>query len=393
MTAPASHDGPGVRAALIGLGFIGGLHLDALRRIGVPVAGVLTSDPDRAAAKAARLGVARIYRDLAELCADRSVDVVHVTSPNYLHASQVLALLDAGKHVVCEKPLAVTTADGTRMVAAAAARGLVNAVCFNIRFYPLVQQARQLVSGGAIGAPRLVTGGYLQDWLLLDTDWNWRLVPQEAGPLRSVADIGMHWLDLVQFIVGSKVVEVFADLHTFVPVRRRPSGPVETFTGHNLDRADREEVAMSSDDAATILVRFANGAAGSVVVSQVSPGRKNSLRFEVAGAAAGLAWDSEDPERLWIGHRERANEVLMRDPALLDDDPRRTTHYPGGHAEGFAETFLGLFESVYSAAAAGTQPDPAAFPTFADGLAGLRIGDAVLRSHAEGRWAPVEEDP
>lgn len=391
MSTPGTHPHD-VHAAVIGLGFIGGLHIDALRRIGVPVVGALASSPDGTARKAAALGIPRAYRDLDELCADDRVHVVHVTSPNYLHTPHVLALLEAGKHVVCEKPLALSTVDGARMAALAAARGLVNAVCFNIRFYPLVQQARQLVTDGALGVPRLISGGYLQDWLLLDTDWNWRLVSGEAGRLRSVADIGSHWLDLVQFVTGARVVEVLADLHTFVPLRRRPTGPVETFTAYAVDQVEREEVVVGSDDAATILLRFDNGARGSVVISQVSPGRKNSLRFEVAGSTAGLAWDSEDPERLWVGHRERANEVLLRDPSLLAEGPRRTAHYPGGHAEGFAETFLGLFESVYAAVVAGSQPSPAPFPTFEDGLAGLRLEDAVLQSHIEGRWTPVKEE-
>jgi predicted dehydrogenase len=378
-----------VRAAVIGTGFIAGLHIDALRRIGVQVAGVLTRD-----AAAARAGgrYERVYEDLDELCADAGIDVVHVTSPNALHFPQVRALVAAGKHVVCEKPLALTAEDGAVMLAEAERAGVVHAVCFNIRFNPVVHHARSMVRGGGIGVPRLVHGSYLQDWLLLDTDWNWRLDPAASGRLRAVADIGSHWLDLVSFVTGARVTEVLADLHTFVPKRRRPTGSVETFTADSIGDVEREEVEVASEDAAGILMRFDTGARGVLTVSQVSAGRKNALSFEVSGSSAGLAWNSEDPERLWVGRRGALNELLLRDATLMSPDARRITHYPGGHAEGFAESFLGLVESVYAAVLEGRQPAEPDFPTFADGLEGLHIEDAVLASHESGRWVPVRRN-
>lgn len=389
MNTSAPLGGRRIRSAVIGVGFIGALHVDGLRRLGIDVVGVLASTTEKGQARADEWHIARAYTDLAELCADPRVDVVHVASPNHLHHHQVMALLTAGKHVVCEKPLAMSVAEGLAMDALARRRGLVAALCFNVRFYPLLHQMQAMVAAGDIGEPRLVTGGYQQDWLLLDTDWNWRLVPEQSGRLRAVADIGSHLLDAAQFIVGSPITSILADLHTFVPVRRRPRGPVQTFADAGAD-TNRVDVEMTSDDAATILLRFGNGAAGSVVVSQVSPGRKNSLRLDVVGSRAGLEWSSENPEELWIGHRKSANELLVRDPSLLGEAGAGVSHYPGGHAEGFAETFLGFFGKVYEAVDAGIMPNPAPFATFSDGIAGLRLEEAVLKSSESGTWADVE---
>ncbi len=269
-----------ITAAVIGTGFIGTVHIGALRRLGIAVAGVLGSAPDRAAARAQALGVARAYGSLDELLADGAVDVVHVTSPNDLHYPQVKAILAAGKHVICEKPLAMTAAQSAEMVDLARASGRVAAVCYNIRFYPLNQHARGMVASGALGAVRLITGQYHQDWLAKETDWNWRLVPEAGGTLRSVGDIGTHWLDLVTFIAGERPSHVMADLQTFVPVRQRPVGPVETFSAA---QGETVAVPVTTDDAAQMMLRFPSGARGVFTTSQVSHGRKNSLRWEIAG--------------------------------------------------------------------------------------------------------------
>ncbi len=222
-----------VRAGVVGIGFIGVAHVEALRRLGVNVAGVMGSTPDRARAKAESTGLPAVFESIEDLAAE--VDVVHIASPNYAHADQVRKVLDAGTHVVCEKPLALNSDDTADLVARAESSGLVNAVCFNIRFYPANHEAMAMVAAGEIGEPRFITGSYHQDWLLLETDWNWRLQPEEAGGLRAVADIGSHWLDLTRFISGRRVVEVMADLHTLVPIRRHPTGPVETFSSVSDD--------------------------------------------------------------------------------------------------------------------------------------------------------------
>jgi predicted dehydrogenase len=381
-----------VRAAVIGTGFIGTVHVEELRRIGVQVRGVLGSTPERGAARAEALGVTHAYPSLEAILADPEIDVVHVTSPNHLHVPQARAILAAGKHVVCEKPLAMTAGESAGLVEDALRSGRVNAVNFNIRFYPLHQHVREIVADGALGEIRFVTGHYFQDWLLLDTDWNWRLEPDKGGNLRAVGDIGSHWVDLVQFLTGHQIVAVMADMATFVGLRHEPTGPIETFsTERSSDTVSRE---MATEDVASILLRFDNGARGAVSVSQISAGRKNSLRWEIDGATDAAAWDSETPDHLWIGHRDRPNEILIKDPSLLDENARGYAHYPGGHPEGYPDGPRNLFRNFYRYIQEGKSPasDPADFPTFADGDWEVRVVEAVLRSHREQKWVEVGEE-
>jgi predicted dehydrogenase len=377
-----------IGAAVIGTGFIGTVHVEALRRIGVDVRGVLGSTPERGAARAEALSVRRAYASLDELLADPTVHVVHVTSPNQLHVPQASAILAAGRHVVCEKPLAMTAAESAGLVSEAEASGLVNAVNFNIRFYPIHQHVRERIAAGDLGEIRLVTGHYFQDWLLHDTDWNWRLEPDQGGALRAVGDIGSHWLDLTAFLTGLRVESVMADLATFVTTRQQPTGPVETFSTERS--ADTVQRAMETEDVGSILLRFSNGARGSVVVSQISPGRKNSLQWEIDGADAGAAWDSEMPDHLWIGHRDRPNEVLLRNPALMGAAGRAAAALPGGHVEGFGDTFGALFRAVYADVQAGRPSPNPPYATFADGQDEMLVNDAVARSTAEERWVDVD---
>jgi predicted dehydrogenase len=372
-----------LRAGVVGTGFIGAVHVEALRRLGVEVAGVVGSSPERARTK----GLAPVIGSYEELLADEGVDVVHLTTPNHLHHPQVKQALEAGKHVVCEKPLAMTSEQSAELLGLAEQSGLVHCTNFNIRFYPQVQQARALVQSGAVGAVWNVHGGYLQDWLLLPTDWNWRLEPEKGGELRAVGDIGSHWLDLLQFVTGMRVESLLADLATTIPVRRRPVGEVETFAA--AADVEREDAEMRTEDLAHILLRFEGGTHGSLVVSQVSAGRKNSLRFEVDGSQGALAWDSERHEELWLGHRGKPNEALLRDPALFQPEARSRTYLPAGHAEGFGETFRELYRAVYTAVAAGTPPDQPDYPTFAAGHWENVLGDAVALSNRERRWVEV----
>lgn len=378
-----------VKAGVVGVGFIGVAHVEALRRLGVDVVGVVGSTPERARVKAEAANLPRVYDSVEAMAADPDIDVIHVASPNHVHAEQVRIVIDGGKHVVCEKPLALTSDETADLVGRAAASGLINAVCFNIRFYPNCHQAMSMVAAGDLGEPRLITGGYLQDWLLLDTDWNWRLEPEKAGGLRAVADIGSHWLDLARFITGAKVTEVMADLHTLVPVRRHPAGPVETFASASADEELIEE-PMTSDDAAGVLLRFDNGARGVVTISQVSAGRKNSVSIEVDGSESALSWYSETPDHLWVGHRGRANEILQRDPSLANPDAARLMGYPGGHVEGYPDTFRALFAEVYADVMAGGPSATPRYPTFADGHDALLVTEAIARSSRERRWVTVE---
>jgi predicted dehydrogenase len=377
-----------IGVAVIGSGFIGTVHVEALRRIGVRVTGLLGSSPDRAVSAADDLGLPRAYGSLAELLSDESVHVVHVTSPNELHHPQVKQILAARRHVVCEKPLAMTSAESAELVQLAAASGLVNAVNFNLRFYPLNQHVAGLVREDGVGKVRLVTGRYFQDWLLYDTDWNWRLEKHRGGALRAVGDIGSHWLDLVSFMTGRRVNAVMADLTTFIPVRRKPAGPVLTFS---TERAtDTVPVEIDTEDVATMLLRFDDGARGSVAISQLSPGRKNSLAYEIDGATAAVAWDSEQPEQLWIGHRDRPNELLLRNPALMNAAGAAAARLPGGHVEGFADTFAAAFRAVYADVEAGAPSETPVYATFANGHEEMLIGDAVLQSSRSGTWVEVD---
>ncbi len=373
-----------LRAGVVGTGFIGVVHVDALRRLGVTVAGVVGSSPERAAAKAA----APVYDSYEALLGDESVDVVHLTTPNNLHYPQVKQALAAGKHVVCEKPLAMTSAESGELLGLAEASGLVHCTNFNIRFYPMIQEARARVRAGRLGDVWNAHGGYLQDWLQQPTDWNWRLEPERGGDLRAVGDIGSHWLDLVQFVSGRRVESLLADLATTIPVRRRPLGEVETYAdAGDIERADAH---MTTEDLAHILLRFEGGMRGSLVVSQVSAGRKNSLRFELDGSRTALAWDSERHEELWLGHREKANEVLLRNPGLLSPEAAARTHLPAGHADGFADTFRELYRAVYTAVASGRPPPEPDYPTFAAGHWENVLGDAIALSDHERRWVEVE---
>ncbi|HEX5781621.1 MAG TPA: Gfo/Idh/MocA family oxidoreductase [Solirubrobacteraceae bacterium] len=365
-----------IKAAVVGTGFIGVVHVEALRRLGVEVTGIVGSSPERAAEKARAAGLPAPYPSFEAMLADPAVEVVHLTTPNNLHHEQVRAVLAAGKHVVCEKPLAMNSEETGELLRLAEDSGLVHAVNFNIRFYAQNQAARARVQAGEIGDVRLISGGYLQDWLLYDTDWNWRLDPAEGGSLRAVGDIGSHWLDLVTFITGRHVEAVMADLTTFIGVRKQPTGPVETFTTSTGDTID---TPMETEDTAGILLRLSGGARAVVTVSQVSSGRKNRLSWEIDGSQAALAWHSEAPEELWIGHRDRPNELLLREAG----------DYPPGHAEGFPDTFKHLYRAVYGAVAAGGPPDEPDYPTFVDGHEEALIADAIAQSHAEQRWVNV----
>ena len=370
-----------LRAGVVGTGFIGAVHVDALRRLGVEVTGVVGSTKERAEAKR----IAPVYDSYDALLADDRVDVVHLTTPNHLHYPQVKQALEAGKHVVCEKPLAMTAAESAELVERAERSGLVHCTNFNIRFYPMVQEARARVRAGEVGDVFIVHGAYLQDWLLFDTDWNWRLENDKGGELRAVGDIGSHWMDLTQFVTGRRIEALFADLATMIPVRRRPTGEVETFA--SAEDVERVEAPMTTEDLAHILLRLEGGARGALVVSQVSAGRKNSLRFEVDGSRASLAWDAESHETLWLGRRDAPNEVLLRNPALLSDEARARTGLPAGHAEGFGDTFKELYRAVYRAVAAGEPGDD--YPTFRAGHVENVLAEAVAESHRTQRWVEV----
>ena len=379
------------KVGVIGVGFIGPAHMEGIRRQGFEVAAIGEATQELADLAAERLLVPKAYGDFNDLINDPEIDVVHIASPNFLHFKHAKAALEAGKHVVCEKPLAMTAEESGELVKLAAEKKLVNAVNFNIRFYPMAQEAKALVEAGALGDKiYIIQGSYLQDWLLLDTDWNWRLEPELGGELRAVADIGSHWMDLVTFVTGTRIKSVFADFETFLPIRRKPTKKIDTFGGKLEVDVEYEEKPIHTEDYAAILFKFENGARGVMTVSQVSSGRKNRLFFEINGSDSSVIWDSEMPNQLMIGHRPEPNQLLIKDPSLMSDASRWTASYPGGHTEGFPDTFKQLQTAVYRYIAAGDYDAKPDFPTFRDGHNTILVDDAILKSAREGRWVDVE---
>ena len=377
-------------AAVVGTGFIGPVHVEALRRAGVEVAAVIGSSPEKSAAFAERLGVDTRHLTLDEVLADDSIDSVHLTTPNRLHFAQAVEVLQAGKHVLCEKPLAMNSDESSQLVRLASERRLAAGVAYNIRFYPLCHDAADRVRNGELGEVIHIVGSYVQDWLLLKTDFNWRVVAEDGGELRAVADIGTHWLDLVQFITGRRVVSVCADLRTVHPQRQRPVGSVETFSGTD-GVSKTEPVEVSTEDCGCVMLRFDNGANGSLWVSQTTAGKKNCLRFEISGAKASVEWNSELPNQMHVGLRDEANRSVIRDPSLLSSSAAGISNYPGGHNEGFPDTFKQLFRCFYGYISQGDFSAVPPFPTFQDGHHEILLCEAILQSHREARWVDVAE--
>jgi len=376
-------------AAVVGAGFIGPVHVEALRRLGIPVRGILGCDAAESNSAKEKLGLPKAYRDLDEVLADDAVEAVHLAVPNVLHYPFAKRVLNAGKHVMCEKPLAMNAAESAELVKLAASTGVAAGVCYNIRFYPLNLEARDRVRRGDVGPVYAINGSYVQDWLFYDTDYNWRVLADQGGQLRAVSDIGTHWMDLVTSITGLEIKAVFADLKTVHPVRKRPKGEVETFTGKMAKQVQTEPVAITTEDYGCILFRFQGGARGSLHVSQVTAGQKNCIRYEISGSKSALYWNSESPNELWIGHREKPNESLIRDPSLVGDLARSYVNYPGGHNEGFPDAFKQCFRAFYQYIEAGDYAATPMYPTFAEGHREVLLCEAILKSHREERWVTV----
>ena len=377
---------------LVGAGFVGPHHVDAVRRLGfVDIVAVAASSDASGQQKARALGARRGYGSYQALIDDAEVQVVHNATPNHLHAEVTLAALAAGKHVISDKPLARTAAEAQRLVDAAQRAAVVTAVTFNYRGNPLVQHARQAIADGQIGTPRFVHGSYLQDWLINDTDYSWRLDPAKGGASSALGDIGSHWCDLAQHLTGLRITEVLGDITTCLSTRKKPRGSREAFAAAALDEADVVDITV--EDLASVLVRFDNGAKGSFSVGQVCAGHKNDLVIEVCGATSSVAWRQEQQNELWFGHRNRANEVLQKDPSLVSGTARPYARLPGGHQEAWADAFCNVMRDAYAAIAAGP-PYPRPSPlvaTFEDGYRANRIVEAILDSASRGGiWTKVD---
>jgi predicted dehydrogenase len=378
-----------IRTAVVGAGFIGPVHVETLRRLGVTITGILGVDDKESTSAQQKLGLPKAYKSLDEVLADPAVQVVHLAVPNVLHYELAKKVLQANKHVLVEKPLAMNSKESAELVELAKSKRVAAAVCYNVRFYPLNLEARDMVRRGDVGDIYLVNGSYTQDWLYYDTDYNWRVLADQGGALRAISDIGTHWMDLIHAVTGLETEAVFADLKTVHPVRKRPKGEVQTYTGKLQAPVQTEPVNITTEDYGAVLFRFQGGGRGSLYVSQVTAGRKNCLRYEISGSKCALGWNSEAPNEMWIGRRGDKNQSLIRDPSLLSDLARHFSTYPGGHNEGFPDAFKGCFRAFYEYIAKGDFSATPLYPTFADGHHSIVLCDAILKSHREQRWVNV----
>jgi predicted dehydrogenase len=374
-----------LKTAVFGTGFMGRVHTEGIRRLGnVEVAAIAASNDEKARKFGDEVGVARTTGDYRTLLNDREIDAVHICTPNALHFPMAKAALEAGKHVLCEKPLAVSAAEGKKLVDLARKKNLANCTFHNLRFYPMVQQIRRMRETGVLGEIYVVQGTYSQDWLYYDTDWNWRIDQSANGPSRVMADIGSHWCDMIEHVSGLRISSVCADLQTFHKTRKKPKGSVETFTGKLAKPQEYSEVKIESEDFGAVLLRLGDRARGAFTASQVSAGRKNRLLIEVYGSKCSTAWDQEKPDELWIGHRNEPNGSMVKDPSLMEEVARRYADLPGGHSEGYDDTFKQLFRRFYRTVA--DRSAPVEYPQFEDGLRQLQILEAELKSSAGHKW-------
>ena len=377
-----------IRTAVIGTGFMGRVHLEALRRVeNVDVVEIAASSPDKAKAGAAGYGVLNATGDYRDILADPSIDAVHITTPNVSHFPIAKAAFEAGKHVLCEKPLAMNVAEARILTELQAAAKLRGGLCHNLRYYPMVQQIRRMREAGELGDILVVQGTYSQDWMLYQTDWNWRVDPAVSGPSRVMADIGSHLFDMAEYLTGLRVSAVCSDLQIFWPTRKQPKGGGESFSGKLGATAEAVDTKVVTEDFGATLFRMGQRARGTMTASQVSAGRKNGLVMEIYGTKAGVTWRQEAPEELWIGHRDAPNQILLKDPSLLNEKARAWADYPGGHAEGYPDTFKQLFRRFYASIA-----DPAMtpdYPQMADGLRQMTILAAELESSRNQAWVEV----
>lgn len=375
---------------VVGVGFIGAEHIEAIRRTNLAqVAAIVGHTPEKTKQKAKSLGVERALVDFETAVQDPDVDVVHICTPNNLHFQMAKRALLAGKHVVCEKPMTMTSAEAEELAALARERGLVGAIHFNIRYYPLIRQAREMIARGELGRIYAATGSYLQDWLMKDTDYSWRLESAQSGPTRAVGDIGTHWMDLVEYVTGDRIARVQADMATLLPVRKKPRKSVETWSGKVLHNDDYDPVAVDTEDYASVLFHSRSGIRGVYTVNQMAAGHKNRVYFEIDGEKASLIWNSEAPNQLHVGYRDKGNETIIRDPSLVYPAAAGIMTLPGGHNEGFADTSKQLFKEVYQYILQGDTTLQPTFPTFDDGLHEARLCDAIVKSGESRQWENV----
>ncbi len=367
---------------------MGRVHLEAARRVeGVEVVAIAARNADAGKRLASAFSVPKVTTDYLEVLRDPAIDAVDICTPNALHYSMAKAAILAGKHVLCEKPLTTTVAEAEELVDLANTHGLRNCICHNLRYYPMVQQMRRMREDGDLGEVLVVQGTYSQDWLLHDTDWNWRVDAKAAGASRCMGDVGSHFFDMAEHVSGLRVSWLCADLQTFHRTRKKPKHSVETFANKLLGPEDYEEIPVQTEDFGAVVFRMGSCARGAMTASQVSAGRKNRFGIEIYGTKASVAWNQERPDELWAGHRDEANQIFIKDPALLKPEARTYADLPGGHSEGYDDTFKQVFRRFYQSI---RTPGPAEYPQFADGLRQMVILNAVLQSNCQRAWIEVQ---
>jgi predicted dehydrogenase len=373
---------------MIGTGFMGKVHTEAVRRLGgIEVAAVAGSSDAKARSFAAANHIPRATGDWKTLVGDKEIDAVHILTPNSQHCEMAVAFAKAGHHVLCEKPLAMSSAEAKKMVQAAQKNGIVHATNHNLRYYPMVQHVREMVAAGDLGDILIAQGTYYQDWLLYETDYNWRIEKSTSGALRCVGDIGSHWMDMIQHLTGLKITALCADVQTFHKKRKKPKGSVETFTGKFAKGAGFDEYVVDTEDFGAVLLKLGDRARGCYSVSQMSAGCKNRFEFEIFGTKAGIRWNQETPDILWIGHRNDPNRVIVKDPSLLRGSAASFADLPGGHSEGYDDSHKQLFKRFYNKVA--NPKGKIEYPTFEDGHWGMVCLEAVLRSHNRQGWVKI----
>jgi predicted dehydrogenase len=377
-----------LKTAIIGTGFMGKVHAENVRRLGnVEIAAVAASSDEKARLFGQSIGVERTTGDYLSLLNDPAIHAVHVLTPNALHYPMCKAALSAGKHVLCEKPFTMTSGEAAELVGLAKKTGLANCLQHNLRYYPVVQQIRRMIEAGDLGEILIVQGTYSQDWLLYDTDWNWRIESKSNGALRAMGDIGSHWMDMIQHLTGLRITEMCADLETFHKTRKKPKGSIETFAGKKLKPEDYQDAPIDTEDFGAVLLHLGGRARGAFTVSQMSAGRKNMFTFDIYGTKSGVSWNQERPDELWMGQRNSPNGLIVKDPSLLYPQAAAYADLPGGHSEGYDDTHKQVFKRFYAKVADASAP--VEYPTFEDGLVGMQLLEKVLESAKKRGWVTV----
>ncbi len=383
--------GAKLKTGIIGMGYIGESHIDAVRRIGLCIlAAIADTNASLARSKAELYGVDRCYNSVEEMLSDPDIDVIHNCTPNHLHTEINRRIISSGKHLLSEKPLAKNYSEATELAEFAKKYpSVIAGVNFNYRMNPMIQEMRYRIAKGDIGNVRIASGAYQQDWLLYDTDYNWRLEPEVAGISCCVADIGSHWMDAVQHITGSRITEVMADLVTFIPYRKKPNNQRETFT--NNVTQDYEIRKIENEDYGAVLFKMDNGASGVYHVSEVSAGHGCFFGIEINGTKASLRWNQEENDRLWMGFRDDDNRYIIRNPNTMSPEVRRHTSLAMGHPEGWNDAFRGNIQSFYSFIAEGKKlgidiPD---FATLEEAANIVQLTEAIVKSSKTRSWVMI----